>query len=83
MGAGRLPAVSNILRVPISFFFEDLLKSSKIIDAKSHSAGYVSEFLGTNDGLALIKAFVRINDPKLRRRIVNFVRDIAGRCAES
>jgi hypothetical protein len=38
----------------------------------------VSDFLATSDGLALIKAFTRIKEPKLRRRIVNLVEEIAG-----
>jgi len=40
------------------------------------SLTYVSEFLATSDGLALIKAFVRIKDAKLKRCIVNFVEEI-------
>ena len=37
-----------------------------------------SDFLATSDGLALTKAFVRITDAKLRRRIVDLVEQIAG-----
>jgi hypothetical protein len=38
----------------------------------------LSEFLATNDGLTLTKAFMRIREQRLRRRIVNFVEEIAG-----
>jgi hypothetical protein len=38
----------------------------------------VSEFLATTDGLALTKAFMRIKEPRLRRRIVALVEEIAG-----
>jgi len=38
----------------------------------------VSDFLATSDGLSLTKAFMRIPDPKLRRRIVDLVQQIAG-----
>jgi hypothetical protein len=41
------------------------------------SPAYVSDFLATSDGLALTKAFTRINDSKLRRRIVDLVEQIA------
>jgi hypothetical protein len=37
----------------------------------------VSDFLATSDGLALTKAFMRIRDAKLRRRIVDLVEQIA------
>jgi hypothetical protein len=37
----------------------------------------VTDFLATRDGLALIKAFMRIKDAKLRRHVVNLVEGIA------
>jgi hypothetical protein len=43
------------------------------------SPAYVSDFLATSDGLALTKAFMRIDDSKLRRRIVDLVEQIASR----
>ena len=43
------------------------------------SPTYVSDFLATSDGLALTKAFMEIKEPKLRRRIVDLVEEIAGR----
>ena len=42
------------------------------------SPTYVSDFLATSDGLALIKAFMRLKDAKLRRCIVELVKQIAG-----
>jgi hypothetical protein len=43
------------------------------------SPAYVSDFLATSEGLALTKAFMRINDPKLRRSIVDLVEQMAAR----
>jgi hypothetical protein len=43
------------------------------------SASYISDFLATSEGLSLTKAFTRIKEPKLRRRIVDLVEEIAGR----
>ena len=42
------------------------------------SPAYVSDFLATSDGLSLTKAFMRIKNSKLRRRIVDLVEQIAG-----
>ena len=42
------------------------------------SPSYVSDFLATSQGLSLTKAFMRINEPKLKRRIVDLVEEIAG-----
>jgi len=38
----------------------------------------VTDFLATSDGLTLVKAFVRIQNPKLRRRIVDLVEEMGG-----
>jgi len=38
----------------------------------------VPDFLATSEGLALTKAFTRIKEAKLRRRIVDLVEQIAG-----
>jgi transcriptional regulator with XRE-family HTH domain len=79
IGASRLQQISGILSVPVSFFFEGAPHSP------GHSAGmseapspaYVSDFLATSDGLSLTKAFMRIKNTKLRRRIVELVEQIA------
>jgi transcriptional regulator with XRE-family HTH domain len=80
IGASRLQQISNILQVPVAFLFDgapDTPGSTR--SAKdTPSPAYVAEFLATSDGLALTKAFMQIEDPKLRRRIVDLVQQIAG-----
>jgi hypothetical protein len=39
---------------------------------------YISDFLATSDGLALVRAFMRIGDSELRRSIVRLVEEIVG-----
>jgi transcriptional regulator with XRE-family HTH domain len=81
IGASRLQQISHILQVPVSFFFEGapsvaLARADGMGEAPSPA--YVSDFLATSDGLALTKAFMRIGDSKLRRRIVDLVEQIAS-----
>ena len=82
IGASRLQQISHILQVPVSFFFDDapiiagMPRAEGVSEAPSPA--YVSDFLATSDGLALTKAFMRIDDSKLRRRIVDLVEQIAG-----
>lgn len=82
IGASRLQQISNILQVQVAFFFEGAptMPSATPTDAFTEAASpaYISDFLATSDGLALTKAFMRIADSKLRRRIVDLVEQIAG-----
>jgi transcriptional regulator with XRE-family HTH domain len=81
IGASRLQQISHILQVPVAFFFEG---APTVGGARGDGLGeapspaYVSDFLATSDGLALTKAFTRISDSKLRRRIVDLVEQIAA-----
>jgi transcriptional regulator with XRE-family HTH domain len=80
MGASRLQHISHLLQVPVPFFFEGAphLSGQPKGFGTAPSPAYVSDFLATTDGLALTKAFMRIKEPTLRRRIVALVEEIAG-----
>ena len=80
IGASRLQQISNILQVPVSFFFEGAPNAANDTAGfgEAPSPTYVSDFLATSDGLALTRAFMRIEDGKLRRKIVDLVEQIAG-----
>ena len=81
VGASRLQQISEILQVPVSFLFEGgpggAVNANGLAEAPSPA--YVSDFLATSEGLALTRAFTRINDSKLRRSIVDLVEQIAAR----
>jgi transcriptional regulator with XRE-family HTH domain len=88
IGASRLQQISQILQVPVAFFFEGAPIISGEFEPLSGmqeapSPAYVSDFLATSDGLSLTKAFMRIKDAKLRRRIVDLVQQIAGEEVET
>ena len=74
ISASRLQQMSNILQVPVPFFFEGAPGQQKA-DGNAPSP---ADFFATTDGLALTKAFMQIKDAKLRRSIVKLVEDIAG-----
>jgi len=81
IGASRLQQISHILQVPVAFFFEGAPNlPGQATDGlrEAPSPAYVSDFLATSEGLALTKAFMRIKEPKLRRRVVELVKEIAG-----
>jgi transcriptional regulator with XRE-family HTH domain len=80
IGASRLQHISEILGVPVSFFFDGVPEARRQEDdsaSKVPTPDYIAGFLATSHGLALSKAFMEINDPKLRRRVVDLVEEIA------
>ncbi len=72
IGASRIQQIAEILQVPVSFLFEGSPGSSTHF-GESPSPTYVADFLATAEGLALIRAFTRIPNIKLRRAIVDMV----------
>jgi transcriptional regulator with XRE-family HTH domain len=81
VGASRLQAIASILDAPVSFFFEDAPgqatgQSSGF--SEDNGASYVVDFISSSEGLQLNRAFVRITDPKVRRKIIELVRTIAS-----
>ena len=81
IGASRIQQIAEILQVPVSFLFEGSPGSSAGAEGfgTAPSPAYVADFLATAEGLALIRAFMRVPDIKLRRAIVDMVELIGGR----
>ena len=75
IGASRLQQISKVLGVPVSFFFDDAPGEENKADgfADGGSSDYVVDFLSTSEGIALNRAFLRVRDPRVRRRIVDLV----------
>jgi transcriptional regulator with XRE-family HTH domain len=80
IGAGRLQHLSHILQVPVSFFFEGAPNASAPhgSNGSALSLAQIDDFVSDLDGLRLIRAFMRIDNAALRRRIVMLVQEIAG-----
>ncbi len=89
IGASRLQQISKSLNVPPAYFFEgapafDAASSDAFAHSAAAEAGsaYVVDFISTMEGLNLNRAFARIKDVKVRRRIVDLVVALAGDEAE-
>jgi transcriptional regulator with XRE-family HTH domain len=78
IGASRLQQISSVLNVPIAFFFEDApMEAERGGFSESGGSDYVVDFLSTSEGVALTRAFMRIKDSKVRRRIIDLVSSVA------
>jgi transcriptional regulator with XRE-family HTH domain len=80
IGASRLQQMSHILQVPVEFFFEGSPNASTPhgSDGSALSTAQIDAFVSDSDGLRLMRAFMRIDNAALRRRIVMLVQEIAG-----
>ena len=80
VGASRLFQLAQVLEVPVSYFFDDLeLEDQRHARgfAESKTQDFVLEFLNSREGLELNRAFVRIQDPQVRRRVIDLIRSLA------
>ena len=78
IGASRLQQISHILQVPVAFFFEGAPNASAPHGSNGNALSTIDDFVSDLDGLRLAKAFMRIDNAALRRRIVVLVQGIAG-----
>jgi transcriptional regulator with XRE-family HTH domain len=83
IGASRLYDLSNVLGVPVQFFYEKAPAGEPSGEpqpgfSEQAEDSYVVDFLNSREGLELNKAFVRITDPRVRRQIIELVRSLAG-----
>ncbi len=82
IGASRLYKLSEVLDVPVSFFYEELPGSEKNTTAAGFSEPTtetsIVEFMNSREGVELNRAFVKITDPKIRRHIIDLVRSLAS-----
>jgi transcriptional regulator with XRE-family HTH domain len=82
VGASRLQAMAAALDVPISFFFPDNAPVAEGGGAlQEEGAAFLSDFMSSSEGLELSRAFVRIRNPKVRRKLVELVRTLGDEAA--
>ena len=76
IGASRLQQISKALNVTAAYFFEGVpLGEGQPLAGfgEEHSPSFIVDFLSTSEGLNLNKAFARIKDSKVRKRIIDLV----------
>ncbi|HEY5083199.1 MAG TPA: helix-turn-helix transcriptional regulator [Rhizomicrobium sp.] len=74
IGAGRLFEIARILDVPIDFFYDGVGTTS---DGVGETSAPVMEFISSTEGLQLSLAFMKIKDPKVRKRVLDLVKSLA------
>lgn len=89
IGASRLFDLSRVLDVPVSFFFDDMTDDVDIVpivdalptDEKSLGSAAVSydgDPLAKRETLELVRAYYRIADPGIRKRLFDLTKAVAN-----
>ncbi len=86
VGASRLFDLSRVLDVPISFFFDDMpdaLSGSYGAQANKRLAGFADsqdgfadDTLNRRETLELVRAYYRITDPSVRKRVFELIKSM-------
>lgn len=77
IGASRLYQIGSVLGVPIEFFFSGLERAEDE-GGVAADAGFDTELLSSAEGIQLNSAFFAITDPKLRKRLLDLMKALAG-----
>ncbi len=83
IGASRLFDFARVLDVPVSFFFDDMSEDLAVrLPGQSKGAKDEAEDVGPNPmaertTLELVRAYYKINDPAVRKRVFEMVKALA------
>ncbi len=82
VGASRLFQISRILDVPVAFFFDEMAAEGTSASAQpglaEDSAPSSFDPMAKRETLELVRAYYRIVDPKVRKRIFELTKAVAG-----
>jgi len=83
IGASRLHDLSKVLDVPIGFFFEELgdwqasKAAAKVTGFADEQADFDLDPMAKRETLELVRAYYRIKDPAVRKRLFEMCKALA------
>ncbi|WEX79332.1 helix-turn-helix transcriptional regulator (plasmid) [Sinorhizobium numidicum] len=81
VGASRLQQIADALDAPVSYFFADMPGAAAVggddRSGQKKLQPEIMEFASSDEGLALIRAFSRITDERVRSRTLGLVKALA------
>ena len=80
VGSSRLYQIAKVLSVPVSFFFDDMAADAGAAAPQlaEDADPFKANPLANRETLELVRAFQRIADPAVRKRVQDLVKAIAG-----
>ena len=86
IGASRLFDLARVLDVPIGFFFDDMPASlggssgalrGRIAGFAENQEGFEDDALNRRETLELVRAYYRITEPAVRKRVFDLIKSLA------
>jgi transcriptional regulator with XRE-family HTH domain len=82
VGASRLYDLSQVLDVPVAFFFEEMAPSGQPAEPRTGGTGEVNDRYGSDpmlkrETLELVRAYYKIPDQHVRRRLFDLAKALA------
>ena len=79
VGASRLFGISRILDVPIEFFYEDMSAATATSRRPPQNAPeFDRDPIAKRETLVFVRAYYRIDDPRVRKRLFELTKALAG-----
>ena len=89
IGASRLWDLSRVLDVPVAFFFEDITEDAATASPRNlfgeagggleeEAAQYDADPMTKRETLELVRAYYKINDPSVRKRVFDLTKTLAS-----
>ncbi|PHR93819.1 MAG: transcriptional regulator [Robiginitomaculum sp.] len=79
VGASRLWRMSQVLDVPVSFFYDGLGEGAPTAEfAENDQTPIVYDFINSTDGVSLAMAVSKIKNKAVRRQILELARSLAS-----
>jgi transcriptional regulator with XRE-family HTH domain len=78
IGASRLQQIAQFLKVDISYLFEGLSGEKQSSGFAEEGTAFVMDFLNSSEGLQLNRAFARIKDARVKRRLIALINALAN-----
>jgi transcriptional regulator with XRE-family HTH domain len=83
IGASRLYDLSRVLDVPVSYFYEDMAEDTASMSPRNITQDVADPEVGDSDPmtkretLELVRAYYRICDPTVRKRVYDLTKSLA------
>ncbi|MGV2052433.1 helix-turn-helix domain-containing protein [Agrobacterium sp. 22-209-1] len=81
VSASRLQNIASALGVPVRYFFEDMPSeqiTSKATQTTAFDLPEFVQFVSSVEGQQLNRAFVKIEDPKVRKHIIALIKTVSA-----